>query len=213
MRAADLKYLRGRRKTAFRLPKLFSLDDTSADGVAVTSYGQGQVSATTLTVPAHGEIEVDFELDMLCVPPADMDGLSALIRSLLDAPRQHVYDDLGRTDVSGGASLFGFFSLGVAASYSDTKSTMDGWCLSEASQRTIIDSMMALGQQTNHFQFKGTVYNQDSEQDASGNIFTVVMGATVQRSSSHNQVRFVAPNVHLQNADGTTTLPCVGRLW
>jgi hypothetical protein len=211
----SLRVLRNQqpRKTAFMLPNLFRADNTSTDGVAITSYGQGQISGVTYTVPAHGEITVDFELDLLCITPQDVTTLSALIRSLLDASHQHSFDELQRTDISGGASLFGFFSLGVSASYSDTKHTMDGWGLSETNQETIVSSMMALAQKTNHFSYKGTVYNMDYDYDVSGNLFGIVMDATIQQSQSHNQVRFLAPSVHLQSSDGAARLPSVGNLY
>src|SRR5262249_45933938 len=141
-----------RRRTPFAMNTLFrfdALDSSSSEGVAITSYGQGQVTGAMYSVPAHGEITVDFELDILCVTPQDVAALSALIRSLLDASHQHLYDDIQKTDISGGASLFGFFSFGVSASYSETKHTMDGWGLSEANQRAIVDAMMNVAQKTN----------------------------------------------------------------
>jgi hypothetical protein len=189
------------------------MDQTNTSGVAVTSYGQGQVTGVVYTVPAHGEITIDFELDILCVTPQDVNNLSALIRSLLDASHQHIYDEWSRTDISGGASFFGFFSLGVSASYSDTKHTMDSWGLSEKNQETIVSSMMTLAQKTNHFSYNGTVYNADYDYDVSGSLFGIVMDATIQQSQSQNQIRFLAPNVHLQSQDGSTTLPVVGKLY
>src|SRR5579862_198374 len=75
------------RKTPIQLPTIFQALDgpggTASDGVAITSYGQGQLSGVTYTVPAHGVITVDFDISLLCVTPNDIDNLSALIRSLL----------------------------------------------------------------------------------------------------------------------------------
>ena len=133
IKPAHAKRLNSIRKSPVKLDTLFQVLDSpgqTTNGVAITSYGQGQVSGVTYTVPAHGQIEVDFQLNMFCVTPEDVDTLSALIRSLLDASHQHLFDEVSRTDISGGASLFGFFSLGVSASYSDTKHTMDSWGLS-----------------------------------------------------------------------------------
>ena len=212
MKSAHKIQLNNRRKTPFTLNTLFNVDSSNTDGVSVTSFGQGQVTGVTYTVPAHGEIELNFDMNMLCVTPNDVNTLSALIRSLLDASHQHIFDDLQKTDISGGASLFGFFSFGVSASYSETKHTMDSWRLSEVNQQTIVNNMMAIAQKVNNFKYKGTVYNRDYDYDVSGNMFGIVMDATIQQSQSHNQVRFLAPNVHLQNSDGTT-LPCVGKLY
>lgn len=205
--------LNRRRKTPFELRELFRLDSAVTDGVSINAYGQGQLTGVMYSVPAHGVITVDFELDLLCVTPQDVNNLSALIRSLLDASHQHSYDELEKTDISGGASLFCFFSFGVSASYSDTKHTMDSWGLSEANQKTIVDNMMAISQKTNHFSYKGTIYNRDYDYDVSGNLFGIVMDATIQQSSTHIQNRFLAPAVHLKSPDGTATLPSVGKLY
>jgi hypothetical protein len=206
-----------RRRTPFALATLFRVDDGVTDGVtdgvSVTSYGQGQVTGGMFTVPAHGEITVDFELHLLCVTPQDVQNLSALIRALLDASHQHVFDDLQKTDISGGASLFGFFSFGVSASYSDVKHTMDSWGLSEVNQQTIVNNMMQIAQKTNDFKYAGTVYNRDYDYAVTGNLFGIVMDATIQQQQSSNQVRFLAPNVHLQSTDGSATLPVVGNLY
>ncbi len=215
-KAAHLTQLDARRKSPVRLDNLFRSFDSpgaNASGVAVTSYGQGQVSGVTYTVPAHGEIEVDFELNIFCVTPQDVATLSALIRSLLDASHQHLFDEISRTDISGGASLFGFFSFGVSASYSDTKHTMDSWGLSEANQEAIVNAMMKIAQQTSKFNYSGTVYNRDYDYDVSGNMFAIVMDAAIQQQQYNNQLRFLAPNPHLQSTDGSITLPSVGNLY
>jgi hypothetical protein len=214
--ATHLKQLNTRRKSPFKLTNLFSVLDSpgaNASGVAVTSYGQGQVSGVTYTVPAHGQIEVDFQLNIFCVTPQDVTTLSALIRSLLDASHQHLFDEVSKTDISGGASFFGFFSIGASASYSDTKHTMDSWGLSEANQEAIVTAMMRIAQQTSQFNYKGTVYNRDYDYDVTGNMFAIVMDASIQQQQNSNQLRFLAPNPHLQSADGSTTLPSVGNLY
>ena len=207
------KELRARRRTPFSLPTLFKADDQVTDGVSITSYGQGQVAGGMFTVPAHGEITVNFDIHLLCVTPQDVQNLSALIRSLLDASHQHMFDDIQRTDISGGASLFGFFSFGVSASYSEVKHTMDAWGLSETNQETIVNNMMQIAQKTNDFQYTGTVYNRDYDYSVTGNLFGIVMDAQIQQQQSSNQLRFLAPNVHLQSAAGNTTLPVVGKLY
>jgi len=201
------------RRTPFSLPTLFRAGDQVTDGVSIASYGQGQVTGGMFTVPAHGEITVDFELKMLCVTPQDVQNLTALIRSLLDASHQHVFDDLQRTDISGGASLFGFFSFGVSASYSEVKHTLDSWGLSETNQETIVNNMMKIAQKTSDFNYSGTIYNRDYDYAVTGNLFGIVMDATIQQQQFSNQLRFLAPNVHLKSPDGTATLPAIGKLY
>lgn len=211
------KLLNERRKTAFRLDTLFDAPGNptgaNASGVAIASYGQGQITGAIYTVPAHGEITVNFGLHLVCVTPADVQNLSNLIRSLLDASHQHLYDEISKTDISGGASFFGFFSAGISASYSDTKHTMDSWGLSEANQQTIVQAMMALSEKTSDFNYTGTVYNRDYDYDVTGSMFGIVMDATITQNSQTNQLRFLAPQPHLQGTDGTTTLPTVGTLY
>jgi hypothetical protein len=201
------------RRTPFSLPTLFRAGGQVTDGVSISSYGQGQVTGAMFTVPAHGEITVDFELKLLCVTPQDVQNLSALIRSLLDASHQHVFDDLQRTDISGGASLFGFFSFGISASYSEVKHTLDSWGLSETNQETIVNNMMKIAQKTSDFNYSGTIYNRNYDYAVTGNLFGIVMDATIQQQQFSNQLRFLAPNVHLQSADGTATLPAIGKLY
>jgi hypothetical protein len=108
------------------------------------------------TVPAHAQVDVDFKLKLFCVTPETVQTLTSLIRSLLDASHKHSFDDLEKTEVSGGASFFGFFGWGGAsASYSRTKHTMDSFGLSEANQVTIVNAMMNIAQETSQFNYKG----------------------------------------------------------
>ena len=135
--------------TPYMLPELLDLpaisderfkeekDDQTEDGVAVTSYGVGRVSGVMYTVPAHGDIEVDFRIRLLCITPEDVRNLSNLIESMIDASRQGYWNDYSRTHVSGGASFFGFFSAGVRASYTRVKQRMEWWGLSEENQRVV----------------------------------------------------------------------------
>ncbi|HEF4774602.1 hypothetical protein KTD26_26640 [Burkholderia multivorans] len=186
---------------------------TSQSGVAVTTYGQGQVTGGIYTVPAHGQINVDFKVRIQCVTPNDIQKMSDLIRSLLEASKQHLYDELQRTSISGGASFFGFFGWGGgSASYEDTKHTMDSFGLSEANQEKIVDAMMKIAQQSNEFNYSGTVFNKDYDYDVSGSLFGIVMDAVIQQGQYQNHVRFLAPNVHLQSADGSQ-LPLVDPLY
>jgi hypothetical protein len=151
------RFLISRRRTGARLPVVFSAAGANQSGVAITTYGQGQVTGAMYTVPAHGVITVDFDLKLLCVTPQDIQNLGNRIRSLLDASHQHLYDDVQNTDVSGGASFFGFWSGGVSASFSETKRTMDAWGLSEQNQETIVNAMMKVANKTSDFKYQGTV--------------------------------------------------------
>ena len=197
------------RRTAFSLPKLFTLSPRNdgqgqaQDGIAVSAYGLGQVSGAMYTVPAHSQLDVSISFHLVCVTPDDVTNLNNLIRGLLDASHQHVYDDLSKTDVSGGLSFFGFFGGGVNASYSDTKHTMDSWGLSEQNQETIVNAMMALAQKTNDFSVNGYIYNVPYDYSVSGNVFGFVMDATIATGNSQNQVRFLAPNPTFQSSDGS----------
>jgi len=210
------KYIPYSRKTPFQLQTLFTLSQPAdagvSDGVAVTSYGQGQVSGAMYTVPAHAELNLNFDFHLLCVTPQDITNLNNLIRGLLDASHQHVYDDLQKTDINGGLSFFGFFSGGVSASYSETKHTMDSWGLSETNQEAIVNAMMALVQKTSDFGFTGTVYNRDYDYSVSGNVFGIAMDATIVQGDQSNQVRFLAPRPRFQSSDGIS-LPTVGSFY
>jgi hypothetical protein len=203
----------GVRKAAIALPRVPLFENDNESGVSVTSYGQGQLTGAMFTVPAHGEIRVDFRLKLLCVTPENAQMLNELIRSLLDATRQHLYDDLKRTEVSGGASFFGLFGWGGAkASYSDTKHTMDRFGLSEQNQQRIVNAMMEIVQQPSEFNYTGTIYNRANDYDVTGNLFGIVMDATIQQSQYQHQLRFLAPEVRLRTPDGSG-LPVVGRLY
>lgn len=203
----------GLRKSKITLPQLSPLTGSNETGIAVTSYGQGQVAGLMYTVPAHGEIEVDFKLKLLCITPEDIQNLSNLIKSLLDASQQHSYSELSKTEISGGASFFGFFGWGGAsASYSDTKQTMDSFGLSETNQQAIVKAMMAVAQQVSEFNYKGTVHNEDFDYDVTGSLFGIVMDATIQQGDEQHQVRFLAPNVHLRSSEGDN-IPVVNQLY
>ena len=194
-----------------RLP-LIALD-SSEDGVSVDSYGQGQLTGVTYTVPAHGDIEVDFELHLLCVTPADIINLDNLVKSLLDASKQHLYSDLAKTDVSGGLSFFDFLSGGVKASYSDTKRNMEKWGFSPKNQGVIIQKMMEIAMKTNDFSYKGEIKNTDYDYSVTGNLFGIVMDCTIKQGSTTHQIRALAPKPHLQDPNSGATLPTGEKLY
>lgn len=202
----------GIRKSRIALPR-FRIFDDNETGVAVTSYGQGQLTGAMFTVPAHATINVDFKLKLRCVTPDDVRALNSQIRALLDASHQHLYDELQKTEVSGGVSFFAFFGWGGAsASYSDTKHTMDSFGLSERNQEAIVDAMMSIAQLVSEFNYSGTVENRDYDYDVTGNLFGIVMDAVIQQSQYQHQLKFLAPDVHLRTSDGTQ-LPVVGQLY
>lgn len=191
---------------------VFRADPSVQDGVSITSYGQGQLSGVMYTVPAHGEITLNFTINMLCVTPQDVINLNNLVKGLLDASHYHKFEETEQTNVSGGLGFFGFWSGGISASYSDVKHTLDGWGLSEANQQAIVNAMMQIAQKVSTFNYTGTVYNNDFDYDVTGSLFGIVMDATIQQAQSHNQLRFLAPNVHLNTGDGNN-LPVVGKLY
>jgi hypothetical protein len=89
---------------------------------------------------------------------------------------------------------------------------MDSFGLSEANQQTIVNAMMALAQQTSEFHYSGTIFNRDYDYDVTGNLFAIVMDAVIKQDQYQHQVRFLAPNVHLESPDGES-LPSVGQLY
>ena len=203
----------GIRKSRIILPRYRPLAGGNETGVAVSAYGQGQVTGTMYTVPAHAQVHVDFKLKLNCVTPENVRTLNSLIRSLLDASHQHSFDELEKTEVSGGVSFFGFFGWGGAsASYSDTKHTMDSFGLSERNQEAIVDAMMKIAQEVSEFNYSGTIFNREYDYDVTGNLFGIVMDATIQQNQYQHQLRFLAPNVHLESSDGSR-LPSMGQLY
>jgi len=191
---------------------VFRADPAVQDGVAITSYGQGQLSGVMYTVPAHAEITVNLIINMLCVTPQDVINLNNLVKGMLDASHYHKFEETEQTNVSGGLGFFGFWSGGVSASYSDVKHTLDGWGLSEANQQTIVNGMMAIVQKPSTFSYTGTIYNKDNDYDVTGSLFGIVMDATIQQGQTHRQLRFLAPKVHLNTDDGGN-LPITAKLY
>ncbi len=198
------------------LDKVFSVNGnqgTSTDGIEVNAYGQGQCSGVTYTVPAHATIDVNFDINMQCITPDNVKALDSLIKSLLDASKQHEYDELSKKESSGGVSFFLFFSGGVKSSYSDTKHTMDKWGLSEENQQRIVDAMLKFTNEPNTYKYSGTITNDKYDYSVSGNLFGIVMDCTIQKGESHQQIRVLAPNVHMNSSDGSGSLPVVGKLY
>jgi hypothetical protein len=203
----------GLRESNIQLPEINLLFNENESGVEITTYGQGQVTGAIYSVPAHGEITVDLKLRLLCVTPEDVRKLDRLIHSMLDASRQHLYDDLQRTSISGGARFFGFFGWGGArASYERTTRTMNSFGLSERNQQAIIDMMAKLVTQPCEFNYKGTVYNRNNPYSVTGSLFGIIMDATIKQGQYERQTRFIAPNAHFRTNDGSN-LPVVGQLY
>jgi hypothetical protein len=194
-------------------PILFSNNGEAENGIAVTSYGQGQVTGGVFSVPAHGEITVDFTLHISCVTPEDIRKMNDLIRSLVEASKQHLYDDLQQTSISGGLGYFGFWSGGLKASFTETKHTMDSWGISEPNQKIIIEAMMAVAEKTNDFNYRGTIYNNKYDYDVTGSLFGIVMDATIKQDQVQRTIRSLAPAVHLADGDGKPLLPVTGNLY
>lgn len=189
--------------------------DTGAatDGVSVNAYGQGQCSGVTYTVPAHGDIDVDFTLQMQCVTPENVKSLDALIRGMLSASAQKKYDQLTEKKSSGGYGFFLWFSCGgYSSSSKQTTHIMESYGLTVEQQTKIIDAMIKMANQSNKFTYKGKINNDKYDYSVSGNLFGIVMDAKIQKGENHSQLRFLAPNVHLKGNDGST-LPSIGKLY
>lgn len=199
---------------AFSLPILSQArDGTNETGVSIDAYGLGQLSAVFFTAPAHSETEVNFTVNMFCLTPADVANLSNLIRSLLDASHQRIYDDMQSTGVTGGAGFFGFFSWGARANYSSTKRRMDSWGLSEENQKTIVQAMMERTAVINTFTYRSVVHNTNNDYDVTGNIYGVVMDVTASFNGFQKQYRVLAPKPVLHDPGSGDTLPVVDPLY
>ncbi|WGD34541.1 hypothetical protein [Olleya sp. YS] len=186
----------------------------ATDGVSVNAYGQGQCSGVTYTVPAHGDIKVGFTLKMQCVTPKNVDALDALIRGMLSASNQKKYDQLTEKSSSGGRGFFLWFSAGGSrTSYKQTTHIMESYGLTREQQTKIIDAMVKMANEVNTFTYKGTINNDKYDYSVSGSLFGIVMDATIQKGENHAQLRFLAPNVHLDGNDGASSLPSVGKLY
>lgn len=187
---------------------------SATDGVSVTAYGQGQCSGVTYTVPAHGDINVSFTLKLQCVTPENVDSLDKLIRGMLDASYKQKYDELSKSSKSGGRGFFLFFSAGGSrTSSSQSKHLMTEYGLSEANQDKIIDAMVKMSTEMNTFTYNGSINNDKYDYSVSGNLFGIVMDATIQKGETHTQLRFLAPNVHMNGDDGASSLPVDGKLY
>ena len=57
---------------------VFKTNQPVQDGVSNASYGQGQLSGVMYTVPAHGEITVNFTINLLCITAQDVINLTTL---------------------------------------------------------------------------------------------------------------------------------------
>ena len=194
-----------------QLLEIYAFDTgTVESGVAVTSYGQGQLSGVTYVVPPFSEIEVDFILRMQCMTPENARSLDALILSLLSASKQKEYERVKQTEVSGGLGWFGLW--GASASYSDTERIFESWGLSEENQAEIVSAMMKMVNQFNEFNYRGRINNQ-SNYSVSGNMFGIVMDATIKQGTAENQIRALAPNPHLNSSDGSSSLPTIDPLY
>ncbi len=72
--------------------------------------------------------------------------------------------------------------------------------------------MVKLANTFNTFSYDSTVENTAYDYSVSGNMFGIVMDATIQKDEIHTQVRMLAPQPHLQGTGGET-LPSVGKLY
>ena len=193
---------------------MFADSGTATDGVSVTSYGQGQVTGATFTVPAHGTIDVKFDLQLLAVSGQDVENLNNLIRGMLSSAKQAKFDSYAKSTASGGSGSFLFFSGGYSHRSSEEVATsMEAWGLTRDQQTQIITQMLKLTNKTEKFSYKGKIENKDYDYDVTGNLFGIVMDATIQQGQQSSQIRMLAPNVHLQDPSSGATIPAVGKLY
>lgn len=182
------------------------------EGVAITTYGKGQLAGLTYTVPAHGIIDVNFKLKLQCVTPESIFKMDQLIKSLIDASRYDKYESISKTSVSGGVSFFGFWSGGARASYEETKTVMHGWGLSEENQKILVTEMMKLANTLNEINYSGKIDNSQYDYPVSGNLFAIVMDCTITQDNVTHSIRTIAPKPVFVSLDGTT-LPIIGALY
>ncbi|WP_055445933.1 hypothetical protein [Lacinutrix mariniflava] len=191
-------------RTIFKNPAVNN-SGASTDGVSVNAYGQGQCSGATYTIPAHGNIDVKFDLTMQCVTPDNVDALDALIRGMLSASQQAKYDQLTEDTSSGGRGFFLWFSAGGSkTTHKQTTHTMTSYGLTTAQQTTIIDAMVKMANKTNTFKYKGNINNTAYDYSVSGSLFGIVMDCTIQKGENHSQIRFLAPNIHVKGDNGAS---------
>ncbi len=201
------------RTQIIQLPTLLEADGASEEGIAVTGYGKGRVSGVMYTVPAHGEINVNFTVKMHCVTPEDVQKLTDLVKASLDASRREMFREYERTHVSGGASFFGLFGWGGGrASYTKIKERMNSMGMSEENQRKVISAMMEAATEMTTFEYEGTIYNRHNSYSVSGDLFGIVMDAEISYEQATRQVRMIAPRPHMQS-NGGEVLPVIGDLY
>ncbi|MGM3175702.1 hypothetical protein [Dickeya lacustris] len=188
-----------------------SVGDSASNGITINTYGQGQCSGVTYTVPPHAVIDVDFEIKLQCITPAGIQTMNELIKSLLDASKRHEYEENSKKTASGGISFLPFFGS-AKASYEETKHTMEKWGLTEKSQDLIVEKMLELSNQLNVLKYKGTIFNKDYDYAVTGNIFAVVMDCTIKKDEQSSQQRYIGPTIHM-SGEGGEVLPTTEKLY
>lgn len=180
--------------------------------INITSFGQGQVSATKYTVPPYGDINVNFKIKLQVVTPDGLKKMDSLVKSLLEASKQHEYEQLSKSKASGGISFFAFWGGKASASTETTKRTMDSWGLSEANQEKIVTDMLKLSQKMNTFDYNGSIKNVGNH-DVSGDLMAFTMDATINQGNETKELKMIAPQVSLKPNDGGDNIPLTSPLF
>lgn len=181
------------------------------DGITVNAYGQGQLAGATFTAPAHGKTEVDIDLQIMCVTPENIENLEKLISSMLNASQKKSFESHRSSFASGGSAFLGLFRYSVGGSTASAHA-MSSLGLTEAQQTSIIDQMLKITNKMNSFKMKSEILNTDYDYSVTGNLFGIVMDATIQKGEKHTQVRFLGPKAHLKG-DGGEVVPVVAPMY
>ena len=59
-----------------------------------------------------------------------------------------------------------------------------------------------VGVAAEHHTQKQRIYNKNNSYSVYGSLFGIVMDADIKQDSYNNQLRFLAPNVHMQTNEG-----------
>ncbi|MEK2059026.1 hypothetical protein WOB64_02710 [Vibrio parahaemolyticus] len=184
----------------------------SSSGLAVQAFGQGQIAGASYSVPAHGELTLDFDIKLSCITPENVQNITDTIKALLSASEYERFKEMEKRTASGGISFFGLFGWSGRGSYEKTKERMSGFGLSEENQRTIINTMAKAASELSTYKVNGTIYNRNNDYSVSGHIYAMVMDCQIVSDEYVNQQRYIGNRAHLRTDDGEN-IPVLGKLY
>ncbi|MCE2570705.1 hypothetical protein [Motilimonas eburnea] len=182
----------------------------SSGTIELLSYGKGKCYGVTCTVPAHGEIQIEFELELQCVTTENTLYMDSLVYQLLDNSKKAAYKALASKEISGGISFLPFFGT-AAASAEQVKQTMDQWGLNQGAQNQIVEAMLQMHTTSNSFKFQGSVNNTLGHEPLNGSVCLIFMECEVTNGTNTLQQRYVGPNLHL--TINQQAIPIIGKLY